>query len=127
MKGHQAANKRPLEEFGADGTRALDELLRRKLKVGNPTDVGEMLRALQSRYPERMAANTAESLGLPPTTNALAVVPSTPTQVAPRTVASAEYDTVMTQMKADFATVVDAPSERDIGVELSGWRDYLLK
>jgi hypothetical protein len=48
-------------------------------------------------------------------------------QVAPRTVASAEYDTVMTQMKADFATVVDAPSERDIGVELSGWRDYLLK
>jgi hypothetical protein len=128
MNGQQTAtNNRPREEFGADGTRALDELLRRKLKVGNPTDVGEMLRALQARYPEKAAANAAEFLGFSPTTNPLALAPSSAVQAAPRTIGSAEYDTVLAQMKSDFSAVVDAPSERDIGVELSGWRDYLMK
>jgi hypothetical protein len=123
-----ASSKRPtLDGFGADGTRALDELLRRKLKVGNPSDVAEMLRALEERYPDKTAQNTAESMGLPPVTTGLVLAPASPLAAAPRTVAGAEYTTVMSQLKADFATIVDAPSERDIGVELSGWRDYLLK
>jgi len=126
MNAQQAAKKRPLEDFGADGTRALDELLRRKLKVGNPTDVGEMLRALEARYPDRTAASTAESLGFSPS-SAMRIAPTTAVQVPSQTVGGAEYNTVMVQMRADFAVLVDAPSERDIGVELSGWRDYLLK
>jgi hypothetical protein len=127
MNGQQAANKRPVEEFAADGTRALDDLLRRKLKVGNPADVGEMLRALQARYPDKTAASAAESMGLSPVAGSLALAPQNAIATSAITMGGAEYDNVLTQLKSDFASVTDAPSERDIGVELSGWRDYLLK
>jgi hypothetical protein len=115
------------QSFGADGTRALDELLRRTLKVGNPADVNEMLRALQERYPTLSAASTAESMGLPPTSTALSLPAQTAVQPVSKSVTGGEYETVMAQLKQDFSSVVDAPSERDIGVELSGWRDFLLR
>ncbi len=128
MNRYEAASKRPsIEGFGADGTRTLDELLRRKLKIGNPSDVGEMLRALQERYPDRAAASVAESMGLPQTSTGLAFATPAAVQAQPKSVGNVEYGTVAAQLKSDFAVVVDAPSERDIGVELAGWRDYLLK
>jgi hypothetical protein len=119
-------NKLPLQGFGADGARALDELLRRTLKVGNPADVNEMIRALQERYPDKTAATAAESAGLP-TTAALAMPSSTPAQAVAKSVGGVEYESVLAQLRSDFSAVVEAPSERDIGVELAGWRDYLIK
>jgi hypothetical protein len=122
-----ASQTRP-ETFGAEGARALDELLRRKLKVGNPSDVTEMLRALQARYPDKDALLTAESLGFAATAlPSTALAPPSGAAGPRRSFSAAEYETVLSDMKADFATVVSAPSNRDIGVEISGWRDLLLK
>lgn len=110
-------------DFGTDGTRLLDDLLRRKLKVGNPSDVGEMLKALQGLYPDKSAAILAEGLGLPVTT-ALAMAPgNAPANTqAMRSFASAEYDTVLTEMQNDFSAIVNAAENRDYSVELNGWQ-----
>jgi hypothetical protein len=117
------ARKNTPLDFGTDGMRMLDDLLRKRLKVGNPSDVGEMLKALQGLYPEKSAAIVAEGLGLPPTT-ALALPTTTipANSQAARSFASAEYDLVLTEMQNDFTVVVNAAENRDYNVELTGWQ-----
>lgn len=114
-------------DFGASGTRMLDDLLRKKLKVGNPSDVGEVLKALQGMYPEKTAAIHAESLGLPPTTALARVVPSAQPMVAAKSFASGEYDVVLSQMQADFSNVIKAQECREFDVELGGWQSASLR
>ncbi len=128
MNGQGTATRSSPLDFGTDGTRLLDDLLRKKLKVGNPSDVTEMLKALQGLYPEKNAAITAEGLGLPPT-SALAMVPmpSASTSLAARSFAGAEYDTVLTEMQNDFTAVVRASENRDYDVELAGWQSAALR
>ena len=129
MNGQGVATKNPVQDFAADGTRLVDELLRRKLKVGNPSDVEEMVRALAARYPDKDAANAAESMGLPPTA-ALALVTSASTtaSAAPqKSFAGAEYDLVLGQMQNDFNTIVNAAENRLINVELGGWQSASLR
>jgi hypothetical protein len=122
-QGPATATRTSSLDFGTDGTRLLDDLLRRKLKVGNPSDVGEMLKALQGLYPEKNAAITAEGLGLPPTTALALTTAATPaTALAPKSFAGAEYDTVLTEMQNDFTAVVSAAENRDYNVELGGWQ-----
>jgi hypothetical protein len=128
MNGQGTATRNSPLTFGTDGTRLLDDLLRKKLKVGNPSDVKERLKALQGLYPEKDAAITAEGLGLPPTA-ALALVntPSNTVTVAPKSFASAEYDAVLTAMQSDFTAVVNAAENRDYNIELGGWQNASLR
>jgi hypothetical protein len=126
MIGQGPATRSSPLAFGTDGIRLLDDLLRKKLKVGNPSDVGEMLKALQGLYPDKDAAITAEGLGLPPTT-ALATTATPTAALAPRSFASSEYDAVLTEMQNDFATVVAAAENRDYNVELGGWQSSALR
>jgi hypothetical protein len=82
-----------------------------------------MLKALQGLYPEKHAAITAEGLGLPPTTALALTTAATPaTALAPKSFASAEYDSVLTEMQNDFTAVVNAAENRDYNVELGGWQ-----
>jgi hypothetical protein len=114
--------------FGTDGTRLLDDLLRKKLKVGNPSDVNEMLKALQGLYPEKTAAIQAEGLGLPPTTALALVTPPSNTVATPsKSFANAEYDNVLTAMQNDFTAVVNAAENRDYNIELAGWQSASLR
>jgi hypothetical protein len=128
MNGQGIANKNPPQDFATDGTRLLDELIRRKLKVGNPSSVDEMLRALQARYPQKDAAITAEGMGLPPTA-ALALVPAANTTMAqqPKSFATVEYDSVLSQLQTDFNTVINSADNRDYNVELAGWQTAALR
>jgi hypothetical protein len=128
-QGQATATRNNVIDFGASGTRLIDDLLRKKLKVGNPSDVGEMLKALQGMYPEKTAAIHAEGLGLPPTT-ALARVdalPSAQSMVPAKSFASGEYDVVMSQLQTDFQTVIKAQENREYDVELGGWQSASLR
>jgi hypothetical protein len=98
---------------------ALDNLLRRELKVSDPNDSKQISEALLSRYKEtpRAISIQREAEGLPFLSN-----PSTPVPMmkAP-TSSDAEMQQAMTDVERDLQELTANPILKDVTPELEGW------
>lgn len=104
---------------GANNRLALDNLIRRELKVGDPNDSAQIASALLERYKgdPRARAISQEAQGLP----FLQTVPSSPTVVQAPTSSSAEWEQATSDTNRDLAELTTNPLLKDVTPELQGW------
>lgn len=99
---------------------ALDNLIRRELKVSDPNDAKEIASALLSRYQETPQAIgiTREAEGLP----FLRTVPMMPAMSAPaETSSDAELKQAMDDVERDLKELTSNAILKDVTPELEGW------
>jgi hypothetical protein len=101
------------------GRMALDNLLRRELKVGNPDDPKQIAEALLNRYkdnPKAIAINR-EAQGVP-----FLLAPATPmTAPLAATSSDAEFQQAMDDVERDLHELTSSAILKDITIELQGW------
>jgi hypothetical protein len=116
----------PDAQAGSIGNRqrlALDNLLRRELKVGDPNDAQQIAQALADRYQldARAQAIGGEARGLPflqtPSLPALPSAAVTPT--------SLDVDQACNDVEQDLRELVGSNLAKDIRPELQGWQQAL--
>jgi hypothetical protein len=98
---------------------ALDNLLRRELKVSDPNDPAQIAQALLSRYKDDPRANaiSQEASGLPFLMSASAQIPSTQ---AP-TSSNAELQQAIDDIERDIRELTSNSLLKDVTAELEGW------
>ncbi|MDX2097639.1 MAG: hypothetical protein SFW36_07665, partial [Leptolyngbyaceae cyanobacterium bins.59] len=98
---------------------ALDNLLRRELKVGDPNDPQQVAQALLSRYKDtpKAVAITREAQGVP-----FLLAPATPVAALQTATSSdAELQQAMDDVERDLHELTNNAILKDITVELQGW------
>jgi hypothetical protein len=115
MSNHTAAaSRKPLD---------LDNLLRRELKVGDPSDPRQIAQALSERYQSdaRAQAIEGEARGMPFLRTAVipAAVPAAPTAT------SVDLDQARRDVAQDLGTLVADSLTKDIRPELEGWAQVI--
>ncbi len=95
---------------------ALDNLIRRKLRVSDPSDPQEIAQALRKYYRAEAAALEREAEGLP---FLLAAVPTAAPPVV--TSSQAEVDQAVADVERDLQTLITNSLLKDIEPELKGW------
>ncbi|TBW02150.1 hypothetical protein E0E52_18090 [Azotobacter chroococcum] len=118
------ANIAPLPNAAGLGTSnpqrlALDNLIRRELKVGDPNDPMQVAQALLDRYKgdPRAAAIAQEARGLP----FLQTVASTPSVAVSPTATTAEWEQACNDIQGDLQHLTTDTILKDITPELQGW------
>ena len=101
----------------SSGLRQLDDLIRRKLKVGDPSNVQEVTRALRVMYPKTAASSDAEARGFSPLSGALT---SAPVELG-LSQNDDLYEETLAQLREDLGVLVKAANNRDIDAELRGY------
>jgi hypothetical protein len=98
---------------------ALDNLIRRELRVANPADPQQVAQALLSRYKgdPRAVAITQEALGLP----FLRTVPTEPRMAQAPTSSDAELQQAMDDVERDLRELTTNSLLKDVTPELEGW------
>lgn len=99
---------------------ALDNLLRRELKVGDPNDAQQVAQALLTRYKNnpKTVAISREAEGVP----FLLSAPTTPTMAHSPTSSDAEMQQSMDDVERDFQELTTNAILKDIRLELQGWQ-----
>lgn len=100
---------------------ALDNLIRRKLRVGDPMDAKEVVKALQSFYQEESQAMQREAEGLP-----FFRVAAIPVQREAAPVMRAEVKQAEEDVERDLAHLTTHTLLKDVQAELTGWA-YTLR
>ena len=98
---------------------ALDNLIRRELRVGNPNDPQQIAQALLTRYQgsPRAAAIAQEALGLP----FLQTVPTESRVIQAPTSSDAELQQARDDVERDLRELTTNSLLKDITPELEGW------
>jgi hypothetical protein len=98
---------------------ALDNLIRRELRVADPNDPQQVAQALLSRYKgdPRAVAMTQEALGLP----FLQTVPAEPRMAQAPTSSDAELQQAIDDVERDLRELTTNTLLKDITPELEGW------
>jgi hypothetical protein len=95
---------------------ALDNLIRRKLRVSDPTDAEEIARALRQYYRDDTQAMEREAAGLP-----FLLTPLPAAAPAAVTSSQAEVDQAVGDVERDLVTLKTSSLLKDIEPELRGW------
>jgi hypothetical protein len=96
---------------------AVDNFLRKALRVSDPRDPSQIANALLSRYPEEAEKDRRERAGLP---YASAVdYPTAPPAAAGA--ASIELEQARDDLERDLQTIANSSELKDIRVEMVGW------
>lgn len=103
-------------------TIAVDNFLRRALRVGDPRDPGQVAAALLTRYPEEAERERRERSGLAYSTIPLASAAAAGTVAAVAELAQAQDD-----LERDTQALLAASELKDIRVELTGWGRTIRK
>lgn len=98
---------------------ALDNLIRRELRVADPSDARQVAQALLDRYKAdpRAAAIEQEARGLP----FLQASAPAPAVVAQPTSSAAEWQQALDDVDADLRSLIADPLVKDVAAELRGW------
>ena len=98
---------------------ALDNLIRRELRVGDPSDPRQVAQALMTRYGSTPAARSLvnEAKGLP----FLQTAALTPAPVAAATATSLDLQQAKADIEADLGELLGSNQLKDITPELEGW------
>lgn len=96
---------------------AVDNFLRKALRVNDPRDPAQIAKALRDRYPEEADRERREREGLPYSTI------RDPQERLPATapLSSAEIETARTNLDRDIQSLITGAALKDISVELGGW------
>jgi hypothetical protein len=95
---------------------ALDNLIRRKLRVSDPTSAAEVATALRQQYPADHDALTREAAGLPFLPMPTAALASPPT-----TATGLELQQAQSDVERDLTELTNSSLLKDIQPELRGW------
>src|SRR5262245_48864326 len=104
---------------GSQQRLALDNLLRRELKVGDPSDPMQVAQALLTRYQDdpRARAINQEALGLP-----FSLPPSTQAPAVQATTSSdSEWQQAVSDVDCDLRELTTNALLKDVTPELQGW------
>lgn len=98
---------------------ALDDLIRRELRISDPSDPAQVAKALRERYQgdRRAQAIDQEALGLP----YLQALPAAPTVTAAPTSCDAEMAQARDDIERDLAALTQSNLLKDTAAELRGW------
>jgi hypothetical protein len=96
---------------------AVDNVLRRVLKVRDPGDSGQVAKALLDRYTDQANAMRNERSGLPVAPQA----PATPVIMAASASFAVEVAQAYDDFQRDMRTLIDDSQLKDIKAELDGW------
>ncbi|MFM0052532.1 hypothetical protein [Caballeronia grimmiae] len=118
--GGSSNNTSIVPRDGGNRRLALDNLIRRELKVGDPNDPAQVAQALLARYqadPRAQAINQ-EAQGLPflLTQSAPAPVLTAPTS------SNAEWQQATSDIESDLAELTTNSLLKDVAPELTGWQ-----
>jgi hypothetical protein len=104
---------------------AIDNLLRRELKVGDPSDPVQIARALADRYQAspRAQAIDGESRGLP----FLQTPIVRPAGVQTQTASDIDLDQARSDVEADLTQLLRSTYSKDIRPELEGWQSIIQR
>ncbi|SEK23991.1 hypothetical protein SAMN05216359_101136 [Roseateles sp. YR242] len=104
---------------------AIDNLLRRELKVGDPSDPTQIARALADRYQAspRAQAIDGESRGLP----FLQTPIVRPTGVQTQTASDIDLEQARSDVEADMTELLRSTYSKDIRPELEGWQNIIQR
>jgi hypothetical protein len=99
---------------------ALDNLIRRELKVSDPNDASQVAQALLTRYKDnpRATAITREAEGVP----FLLSASPPPAMMQAQTSSDAEVQQAMNDVEQDFQELTTNAILKDIKLELQGWQ-----
>jgi hypothetical protein len=102
---------------------ALDNLIRRELRVGDPTDATQVAKALQQRYQDesRARAISQEAQGLPFLQAAPLFVPA----AIERTATSIDLEQAQSDVHKDLEELTTSNLLKDVAPELAGWGDAI--
>ncbi|HWT39123.1 MAG TPA: hypothetical protein VN289_22750 [Paraburkholderia sp.] len=113
-----ATNRPPVTDTSAQRL-ALDNLMRRELKVGDPNDPAQVAQALIARYQNdpRAKAIAQEAQGLP-----FLLTPATPpAPVQPVTSSAAEWQQAASDVERNLLELTTNSLLKDLTPELQGW------
>ena len=102
-----------------DSTIVLDELVRRRLRVGDPKNPDEVAKALSDLYPEEKERFARETIGLPFITDAdnlspgASVVFTSPTE--------SDFVQALADLNQDLTLLVSEPALRNVAPGIRGW------
>ncbi|HEY0687387.1 MAG TPA: hypothetical protein VGD45_33960 [Steroidobacter sp.] len=116
--------QRGAESVAGDRQRmALDNLLRRELHVGDPTDPAQIAQALSERYQNdaRAQAIDGEARGLP----FLRTQSLRPVDITTPTATNLDLDQSRADVNLDLQELITANLSKDIRPELEGWRTVI--
>jgi hypothetical protein len=117
--GRPAASTRPALPDSSGQRLALDNLMRRELKVGDPSDPSQVAQALLARYQDdpRAKAIGQEAQGLP-----FLLTPAAPAQPAQAaTSSSAEWQQASSDVERNVLELTTNTLLKDLTPELQGW------
>ncbi len=95
---------------------ALDNLVRRKLRVSDPTDAGQIADALKKIYSEESHAMDQEAAGVP-----FLPVKHVPQTVESNTATRAEVKEAINDVNRDLTSLMNNALLKDVHPELNGW------
>lgn len=106
-------------------SQSIDNLLRRELKVGDPSDPEQIARALADRYQAspRAQAIEGESRGLP----FLQTPIVRPVGVQTQTASDIDLDQARSDVDADLTQLLRSTYSKDIRPELEGWQTIIQR
>src|SRR5262245_18922273 len=101
---------------------ALENLIRRKLRVSDPTNAGEVAAALRQLYASDNDALIREAAGLP-----FLTLPAPATPPKPVTSTSLELDQAQSDVERDLTELINSSLLTDIQPELKGWASAIRR
>lgn len=116
------ANQYPIK---TEGSVPLDDLVRRKLRVGDPRNPVDVAKALLDLYPEEKVKLEREAAGLPFVIDALQVSPISPMVVISPT--ESDFAQAKADLDQDLNILVSEPALRNVAGGLRGWAQSVRK
>ncbi|WP_407279557.1 hypothetical protein U5817_02110 [Aromatoleum evansii] len=119
MPSYASSSSNPTALTTSQDRLVLDNLIRRELKVGDPSDPTQIAKALLDRYQAdpRAAAIAQEARGLP----FLQTSRQAETAIVHPTSSAAEWQQAVDDIESDLRTLISDAILKDVSQELQGW------